>query len=190
MKQKDRRIQRTARRLQQALIDLILEKRYESITIRDITERAHVGYATFFRHYESKDALLADTFQSSVSKLETLLHALGESSPELEGKLIFEHIAANHELYQIFLRGGGTQELIDHVQREAVKELVLRYARYTPAIPAAILANHLVASIMALIQWWLRNEMPFTPQRMGEIYAQLIVAPVEALAQAPADTSD
>ena len=29
-----------------------------AVTIRDITERADVAYATFFRHYEDKDALL------------------------------------------------------------------------------------------------------------------------------------
>ena len=168
-------------RLQQALIQLILEKGYDAITIRDITEQAHVGYATFFRHYESKDALLADAFEQSVTELVALLNSLGGTSPEKEGQLIFEHVAANHELYQVFLRGEGTQALVDHVEREAVKELVMRYARYTPSIPAAILANHVVASIIALIKWWLRNDMPFTPQQMGVFYADLIMRPIEKL---------
>jgi len=185
MKNPDRRTQRTRAHLQQALIELILEKGYESITIRDITERAHVGYATFFRHYDSKEALLADAFEQSTSALISLLHSLGESSPEEEGRLIFEHIEAHHELYQVFLRGEGTQALVDQVEREAVKELVMRYARYTPDIPAAILANHMVASIIALIKWWLRNDMPFSPERMGVIYATLIVDPVEKLATPP-----
>ena len=42
------------------MIALILEKGYESVTIRDITERADIGYATFFRHYHAKDDLLQD----------------------------------------------------------------------------------------------------------------------------------
>ncbi len=181
MKNSDRRIQRTRERLQQALIELILEKGYDAITIRDITEQANVGYATFFRHYDSKDALLADAFDQSVSVLQSLLLSLGESSPEEEGRLIFEHIQANHDLYSVFLKGEGTQTLIDHVVREAVKELVMRYARYTPSIPAAILANHVVASIIALIKWWLRNDMPFPPEQMGIFYADLIVHPIENL---------
>ena len=186
MKNPDRRTQRTRSRLQQALIELILEKGYDAITIRDITERAHVGYATFFRHYDSKEALLADAFEQSVTELVALLYSLGEASPQEEGRLIFDHIAANHELYQVFLRGEGTQALVGQVEREAVKELVMRYARYTPAIPAAILANHVVPSIIALIRWWLRNDMPFSPEQMGVFYADLIIHPVEKLV-APAN---
>ncbi len=185
MKNPDRRTQRTRTRLQQALIELILEKGYDAISIRDITERAHVGYATYFRHYDSKEALLADAFEQSTASLKFLLHSLGESSPEEEGRLIFEHVEANHDLYSIFLRSSGAQALVDHVEREAVKELVMRYARYTTAIPAAILANHMVASIIALIKWWLRNDMPFSPEQMGKIYARLIVNPVEKLALPP-----
>jgi hypothetical protein len=71
------------------------------------------------------------------------------------------------------------------VQRESVKELVMRYARYTPDIPAAILANHVVASIIALIKWWLRNDMPFDPEQMGKFYAKLIIRPVENLVSSP-----
>jgi len=186
MKNPDRRTQRTRARLQQALIELIMEKGYDAISIRDITERANVGYATFFRHYDSKEALLADAFEQSVSELVMLLQSLGGSSPEEEGRLIFEHVGANHDLYRVFLRGEGTQVLVDQVMRESVKELVMRYARYTTTIPAAILANHVVASIIALIKWWLRNGMPFPPEQMGKFYADLIVNPIEQLVTPPA----
>src|SRR5437879_11312519 len=47
----DRRVKRTQKALARALIELTLEKGYEAITIRDITDKAEVGYATFFRHY-------------------------------------------------------------------------------------------------------------------------------------------
>jgi AcrR family transcriptional regulator len=46
----DRRVKRTQSALAKALIALTLEKGYDAVTIRDITERADIGYATFFRH--------------------------------------------------------------------------------------------------------------------------------------------
>ncbi len=185
MKTTDKRTIRTRKKLQQALIDLLMEKDFESISIRDITQRAHVGYATFFRHYTSKDDLIADAFQESVSHLGSLLQAMGElDAPSEEGRLIFEYVAAHSELYQVFLQGEGTQGLVAQAVREGVKELVMRYARYTPSIPAAILANHVVSSTIALVKWWLQNDMPFPPERMGEIYAQMIITPVERLLHA------
>ncbi|NJO83194.1 MAG: helix-turn-helix transcriptional regulator [Blastochloris sp.] len=68
----DRRITRTRRLLSQALVELVNQQRYENITIRDITDRADIGYATFFRHYESKDALMLDVVTNIVSELEFL----------------------------------------------------------------------------------------------------------------------
>src|SRR5205809_797707 len=52
----DRRVRRTQQLLAEALIALTLEKGYEAVTIRDITKRADVGYATFFRHYRLQAA--------------------------------------------------------------------------------------------------------------------------------------
>jgi len=181
MKKADRRTQRTSAKLRQALVELILEEGYESISIRDITERAHVGYATFFRHYEGKEALLADAFNQSIDELKQLLFSLGETKPEVEGRIIFEHIKEHKTLYQVFLHGEATLSLLEEVKRGAVKELVMRYARYTSTIPTGILANHVVSSVMALIKWWLHNDMPFEPEQMGKFYAELIMKPVRQL---------
>jgi AcrR family transcriptional regulator len=54
----DRRTQRTKKFLAAALIELIMEKGYEAITIQDIINRANVGRSTFYSHYESKEQLL------------------------------------------------------------------------------------------------------------------------------------
>lgn len=59
MKKPDRRVIRTRRALAYALIMLALEQGCESLTIRMVTERAVVGYSTFYRHYQSLDDLLA-----------------------------------------------------------------------------------------------------------------------------------
>jgi len=39
----DRRVQKTRKLLQDALIELVTEKSYESVSIREILERANVG---------------------------------------------------------------------------------------------------------------------------------------------------
>ncbi|MEO8397816.1 MAG: helix-turn-helix domain-containing protein, partial [Chloroflexota bacterium] len=54
----DRRIERTRQLLSKALMDLIIERGYDTITIQDITDRANVSRATFYLHYKDKDELL------------------------------------------------------------------------------------------------------------------------------------
>jgi hypothetical protein len=51
----DRRIRRTQKALHDALISLVFEKNYDSITVQEILDRADVGRATFYAHFESKD---------------------------------------------------------------------------------------------------------------------------------------
>lgn len=56
----DRRVQKTKKLLSNALIELILLKGYENVTIQDILDKANVGRSTFYTHYENKDLLLID----------------------------------------------------------------------------------------------------------------------------------
>lgn len=45
-KRPDRRVLRTRKLLQEALIALVLEKGYEAVTVQDIIDRANVGRST------------------------------------------------------------------------------------------------------------------------------------------------
>jgi len=54
----DRRVQKTRKLLQDALIELVSEKGYESVSIREILDRANVGRSTFYAHFQDKDELL------------------------------------------------------------------------------------------------------------------------------------
>src|SRR5262245_17355252 len=57
----DRRVRRTRRALQEALIGLMTEKSYEAVTVQDVIDRADVGRSTFYTHYTDKDKLLRDS---------------------------------------------------------------------------------------------------------------------------------
>lgn len=59
----DPRIRRTRGYIQGAFRDLLDEKGFKSITVREITERAEVNRATFYAHYADKYALLNETLQ-------------------------------------------------------------------------------------------------------------------------------
>ncbi len=66
------RVTRTRAALTEALLALLEERSQEHITIRDITTRAQVGYATFFRNYPDKEALLHDLAADEINRLLTM----------------------------------------------------------------------------------------------------------------------
>ena len=65
----DRRIQRTRRALRNALLQLVKEKRYDSILVEEITQRANLGRATFYLHYKDKEDLLVDVFSEMAKEI-------------------------------------------------------------------------------------------------------------------------
>jgi AcrR family transcriptional regulator len=59
----DRRVERTQQLIRQALLSLIQEKGFEALTVQEIIDRANVGRATFYAHFDNKDDLLVSGFE-------------------------------------------------------------------------------------------------------------------------------
>ncbi len=59
----DPRIKRTRGYVREAFKQLLAEKSFKSITVREITELAEVNRATFYAHYEDKYELLHEALQ-------------------------------------------------------------------------------------------------------------------------------
>jgi AcrR family transcriptional regulator len=177
----DRRIKRTQQLLARALIALTLEKGYEAVTIRDITERAEIGYATFFRHYRAKDELLQVVLDVVVTELVDLMHPVEfGTDPKTMGVVIFRYVQEHNEMVRVLLNSHALLEKTI----ETVTQDILRERTPVPdsPIPAEIAANHIVTSSIALIRWWLEHQMPYPPERMGIIYYELIMRPTSIVA--------
>lgn len=179
MSELDRRIRRTRRLVTDALIVLTLEKGYEAVSIRDITERAGIGYATFFRHYRDKEALLGDVQGAMLEELMALVQPISSTDdPRVTGRLVFAHAQQHSALYRVLLASRGSSDLLRRVHEIGVQGVIDTYReRPDSPVPLEIAANHIIASFLALIDWWLTHDMPYPPERMGEIYAALIIEP-------------
>ena len=183
MNEADRRVKRTRRLLGQALVELTLEKGYEEVAIQEITDRADIGYRTYFRHYADKDALLEDVLGEMLAELQQLMILpstatfIGfEPVPEENGRILFQHVQDNSDLYRVFLSSGPV--VMEPMMGTACRKAHGFFdAVPNSPIPLEIVANHVIASIFALIRWWLENDKPYPPQQMGVYAAKLIMAP-------------
>src|SRR5262249_39919028 len=105
----DRRIQRTHELLRNALMQLIEERGYETITIQDITDRANVSRTTFYLHFRDKDDLLFTTMEELYDNLVEQIHIprLGEgASSDLKvtvDSTDFQHVAEYANFYRVMI---------------------------------------------------------------------------------------
>jgi AcrR family transcriptional regulator len=184
----DRRTQRTRQTLSQALIVLIQEKRYEAITVQDICQRANVGRSTFYKHYQDKDDLLASNFQQ-------VMESLGSQVEWRNGQFIFpveplfRHVQEHHHLYKALAFGGGFDVLLRAGQQQWRAQIeahliTLLPQGHTSAIPLDVVTAYLAGALQTMLLWWLDRKMPYPPERMAEMFQQLVMPGVNAALRA------
>src|SRR5579884_3382091 len=102
------RVRRTKILLREALIELIEERGFESLTVGELTARAMVSRAAFYRNYRDKYDLVEQIFAEAMSALVAAVGELGQEHPAATWVAFFEHIAAYDRLYRALLGRQGS----------------------------------------------------------------------------------
>jgi AcrR family transcriptional regulator len=182
----DRRVQRTRRLLQDALLELILEKGYEAITVQDILDRANLGRSTFYVHYRDKDDLLVSEFERFREMFEEYdAHMSGAAAQAARAPSLslafFRHAGEHHELYKAMMgKQGG--EVVRKYLYQYVSDLMANHLNRQLAqarqltVPREILVHYMISSFLSLLTWWLDHDMPYTAERMEEILNALTMS--------------
>jgi AcrR family transcriptional regulator len=182
----DRRSERTRLLLRDALVMLMLERPYADLTVQEILDRANIGRSTFYAHFWDKDDLLASTIEQMLEALSRQMdHAAGDAAllPSLG---LFQHVQEQyHLLYRSFARWQGV-EMVTRLLRAHLTEYVERRLRgMLPASASAmtitVTAQAVVGTFLALLQWWLEQEMPLPPEQMDAYFRQLALPGVQKL---------
>jgi AcrR family transcriptional regulator len=191
-RQADRRVERTVRSLHRALVTLLLEKRFDEITVQDVLDRADVGRSTFYAHFHGKDDLLRASFENLFRFIEHQADWSGSAGRVLPVRELFEHVREFRGLHRALTVSGK----IDLFQRSAVAHLSAAVekglaARVAPGrrlpVPLPVLANHVAAALMAMLDWWVRTGMPHSPERMDASFHALVMPAVRAATAATRD---
>jgi AcrR family transcriptional regulator len=161
-------------------MELIPEKGYNAITIKDITERATLNRATFYLHYRDKDDLLYQGMREVLDELtskQELPQELGDRLSYEESrnavKMDFEHIAENAAFYKVMLGDNGVWGFVHELQNyiyEVTLERLLAIRGEIPSTPVEVelLLRYMAGAYVGVFHWWLENDMPYTPEEMAD----------------------
>jgi AcrR family transcriptional regulator len=176
----DRRVRRTRQAIQRALVELILEKGYEPVTVTDLIHRADVGRSTFYAHFADKKAVLFANLEEVA-----FLHP----APSADGPLfafslaMFQHVQEQRRLVRALLGRRGGREVMAHgehlLQAVIRDELLARGAR--PSAQLELLVTCVVGAFMALLSKWVDEEITATPAELDAAFRMAVAPGVEAV---------
>lgn len=175
----DARQVRSRTALRGALLALLREKPFDQITIREISARAGTGYATFFRHYPTKEALLGDVASQEIADLlamtTPLLYADSASASTLA---LCAHVGEHRRLWSALLTGGAAGIVRDEFIRQA-RLLAEGAPRPESWLPPDLAVVHGTGGTIDLLAWWLAQGDDALPvAEIAAILDRLVITPL------------
>ncbi len=176
----------TQRELRNALIELSLEKGYENVTIRDITEHTGLDRSTFYLHYKDKHQLLEQSQKQLIDELVARSQEVGNPGDGIE--IAFQHMAENAGFYRVLmgLEGdrGINRRLFDYLAGRISERLQERARQLglEPSLPVEMLAHYYTGALRGIAIWWLEHNEQYSPGEMARIFQKLVTQGILSLA--------
>ena len=120
---------------------------------------------------------MLEIFTEIIEDLEAIPGENKEGYFKQEGHSLFKHISENRTLYlSIFDSIKFSRKLRDQnkgIVQEHLNNHVDQFS--STRIPLEAAAQHMVSSLLGLIDWWLHQKQPYSIEKMAMIYEQLII---------------
>ena len=172
----DRRVRRTQHALVQALVELVLEKRYDSITIQDLLDRADVGRSTFYSHFRGKDDLLLKSFVRMLDLVDQEIEQDDPASKRVAPvRELFQHVGELRDFQQALSRAHVLDRQfqlgVRHMSRTIERRLARRpHGHNAQSIPLRVQAHAMAGALFTLLFRWIEQDLPHTPDEMDTMF--------------------
>jgi AcrR family transcriptional regulator len=179
-KKTDARVRRTRDALGDALVALMQEKPFDTITVQDVLDRANVSRSTFYSHYSDKDDLLMSDAEEFFEALSMALSAHGDKSDRVfPVQEFFTHLSDVQPFFKALVKSGKYQENMElargHFARGIERRLSeLPRARSIPPNQLPAIAFTHAGALLSLLTWWLDRGMRESPDEMDELFHRMI----------------
>lgn len=182
----DRRQKKTREAIFEAFVFLLYKKDYSSITVKEIIDRADVGRATFYAHFETKDYLLKELcaelfchiFDFTDSYCLDHKHIFKCDPPEDPFLHLLRHLKENdNNILKMFC--GQNNLLFYEYFKDGVLSLVKKQissfeSRRDKSLPENFWLYHITSVFTETVKWWVKNDLKETPETIVGYFYKLV----------------
>lgn len=181
----DPRVLRTRLLIREAFIELLQELEVEKITVNRIAERATINRVTFYLHYRD----IPDMIDKLAEEMINEIHAILKEAPDPPGFNIqiilnmLEHIAENSNFYKVLLASKRIPVFTERLMKLIADFITSRMDKLEASSTLNVKVKRDIAiwygssAIIGTIVFWLRNDLPYTPEFLASQLAELLHLP-------------
>jgi len=179
-KREDARVRRTRDALGDALVALMQEKPFDTITVQDVLDRAKVGRSTFYSHYSDKDDLLMSDAEEFFESVAMMLSERGDPSDRVfPVREFFGHIIEAKTFVDALVSSGKMNDNMELARGLFARGIERRLSELPKGRgisenerPAIAFAQ--AGALIALLTWWVDRGMKQTPAEMDQLFHRLV----------------
>jgi AcrR family transcriptional regulator len=181
---KDRRIVRTRELLFDALLDLIIAKGYDAITVQDLIDNANIGRSTFYFHFQDKEQLLTENITNlkEYLKQQRNNHIPTEQTHPMNFQFslaMLQHAQSHKRIYKAVAGKQSGITVVYHMKNmlsDLIKQEIENHdaAHITGEIPSHIVIEFIVNTFMSLLTWWMDYNMPCPANEVDSMFHKLV----------------
>jgi len=187
----DRRVRRTQDLLQDALLSLIREKGFEALSVQDIIDRANVGRATFYAHFDNKQDLLLSGFDGLRGSLRELQRQALSRGGSVDERLfafsheLFAHANGHRDVFRAMV-GDKSVAVIQQVFRKMLVDLIrddvkaMTSRNGSASMPNEAVVQFVGCGLFGLLMWWMESKRPLGVEEVNALFRPLAMAAVTA----------
>ena len=172
----DRRQRKTREAIFSAFTDLLSKKEFNQITVGEIIEKADIGRATFYAHFETKDFLLKELceelfchiFDATNDRQSGHKHIFECDAPDSVFLHLFRHLQKNDNNILLLL-SSKNNELFFKYFRGNLEILIENYLYLFDSpkkynVPKEFWKNYIVSTFIETIKWWVNTGPKESPE--------------------------
>lgn len=165
----DRRILKSQTAIKKAMTELMSEKKFDAITLKDISDRADVSRRTIYLHYEDKYDLLDKLIEEHINELRESCSSESEISSAHHKLTWFEYFEHNYLFFSAMLSSKGApffrSRFLEFVIEDIKSEWEMSEGKKQGLYEDVIL-QFIAPAYVGIVEWWFTNQMPYPPDVM------------------------
>ena len=178
----DRRQRKTREAIFRAFISLLSKRDFHKITVGEIIEKADIGRATFYAHFETKDDLLKALCEELFCHIfDALADHPGEhrtifdcDTPDGVFLHLLRHLQRNDNQILQLLTGQNHELFLGYfsinLEKLVVNQLPVFADRKSEMLPDSLWIHHITTTFVETVRWWLKQGMQESPEKIAEYF--------------------
>ena len=184
----DRRVERTRNAIIDAFKEMIIEKEFKSITIKELAERANINRKTFYLHYESMEEILFDLSIEISDQIFESLNDKGFFNPDCFDvniliSTIDETIKSNYALTSKIVSANSYRFFARNI-RDIIKDSFIRKIKNKVGLSEYLMnliGDYIASGFAKILKDWFENQGGYSSTEIAMIISSLIYGGVKGL---------